>query len=257
MEPEAGARGRDPIRVVLVEPKYEGNVGAVARVCANFGVDDLVAVEGPELTDRAEMMAVHADHLLEDVEYVSSLREALAGSDVAVGFTASVADQTQDHVRDGLSLPDAADRARSMRGRIALAFGREDDGLSLDELELMDLVAKIPVAPDYPSMNLSHAVAVGLYEVATRGRWAPERPASASKEEMEILYATVEHLGREALVREHKLTLILRCLRRVLGRTRLSTWEYHRLMGLFTRTLKAMDAWPVPEVRSRDRSSGD
>jgi tRNA C32,U32 (ribose-2'-O)-methylase TrmJ len=56
-------------------------------------------------------------------------------------------------------------------------------------------------------------------------------------------------MGRQARVREHKLELILRCIRRVLGRTRVSTWEYHRMMGLFTRTLKQMDAWPVPTVK--------
>lgn len=248
MSHEEGFGDRDLFRVVLVEPKYAGNVGATARVCANFGVEDLVIVEGPELTDAADMMAVHADELLAETRNVSTLEEALAGTSVAVGFTAEVADKLQDHVRDGLALPQAADRARAMKGRLALVFGREDDGLSIDELEVMDLVTKIPVDPDYPSMNLSHAVAVGLYELATRGRWTPERPPAASKEELEILFKTLEHMGREARVREHKLKLILRCLRRVLGRTRLSTWEYHRMMGLFTRTLKALDAWPVPEV---------
>jgi TrmH family RNA methyltransferase len=239
---------RDPLRVVLVEPKYEGNVGAVARVCANFGVDDLVIVEGPELTDRAQIMAMHAEELLAKAERVDTLDEALAGTSTAMGFTAKIADKTQDHVRDGLALPDAADRARAMQGRVALVFGREDDGLSVDELEAVDLVTRIPVDADYPSMNLSHAVSVGLYEVAARGRWTPARRKAASKEELEILYATLEHLGRQARVRDHKLTLILRCMRRVFGRTRLSTWEYHRMMGLFTRTLKAMDAWPVPDV---------
>jgi tRNA C32,U32 (ribose-2'-O)-methylase TrmJ len=53
-------------------------------------------------------------------------------------------------------------------------------------------------------------------------------------------------------VRDHKLTLMLRCLRRVFGRTRVSTWEYHRMMGLFTRTLKALDAWPPPDVGDGD-----
>lgn len=245
---------RDPLRVILVEPMYEGNVGAAARVCANFGVDELVIVEGPELTDRANMMAVHADDLLDDAERVDTLEQALEGTHVALGFTAEVAEKTKDHVRDGMALPDAAEHARRMEGKVGLVFGREDDGLSIEELELMDLVTKIPVDPAYPSMNLSHAVAVGLYEVATRGTWEPERPPSATKEEIEILFDTLEHLGQQARVRDHKLELILRCMRRVLGRTRISTWEYHRMMGLFTRTLKAMDAWPVPEVRSRDRS---
>jgi tRNA/rRNA methyltransferase len=249
---QAGLAETDPIRVVLVEPKYEGNVGAVARVCANFGVDDLVLVEGPELTDRAQIMAMHAEDLLEDIQRVDTLEDALAGTNVALGFTAEVADKTKDHVRDGLDLPTAAGKARRMQGTVGLVFGREDDGLFVDELELMDVVTRIPVSETYPSMNLSHAVSVGLYEVAARGRWTPERPAAASKEELEVLYETLEHMGRQARVREHKLELILRCIRRVLGRTRVSTWEYHRMMGLFTRTLKALDAWPPPDVGDGD-----
>ncbi|PSG96543.1 RNA methyltransferase [Thermoplasmatales archaeon SW_10_69_26] len=246
---DRGLEQGERFRVVLVEPKYEGNVGAVARVCANFGVDDLVVVEGPELTDRAQMMAVHADDLLDDAETVDSLEVGLQGTNLAVGFTAQLAGKTQDHVRDGLALPEAADTARRMQGTLALVFGREDDGLSIDELELMDVVTRIPVHEDYPSMNLSHAASVGLYELVARGRWAPERRASATKEQMEILFATLEHVGKQARVRDHKLTLMLRCLRRVFGRTRVSTWEYHRMMGLFTRTLKQMDAWPVPTVK--------
>jgi tRNA/rRNA methyltransferase len=238
------------VRVVLVEPMYEGNVGATARVCANFGVDDLVIVEGPELTDRANMMAVHADELLAKADTVDSIDEALAGTHHSIAFTARTANEGQDHRRDALALPRAAEKARKMNGTVALVFGREDDGLTVTELEDVDLVTRIPVDESYPSMNLSHAVGVGLYEACTRGTWKPFRPASASREELEILFNAVEHLARTSDVREHKIDLIVGCLRRVLGRTRLSTWEYHRLMGLISRALKKLEAWPLP---GRDR----
>jgi tRNA/rRNA methyltransferase len=232
-------------RVVLVEPQYEGNVGAVARVCANFGVDDLVVVEGPELTDRADIMAMHADDLLERARRVDTLEEATEDAHLTVGFTAEPATKPQDHRRSALELPEAADRARAMQGTSALVFGREADGLGLGELTDLDLVSTIPVAPAYPSMNLSHAVAVALYEAAGRDACDPTlRPEAASRRELETLFTAFEELMRETGFREHKLEPALVCLRRVFGRTRLSTWEYHRVMGVLSKALKALDAWP-------------
>lgn len=234
------------LRVVLTEPMYEGNVGATARVCANFGVDDLVVVKGPELTDRAEMMAVHAEDLLKRADQVDGFEDALAGVDLAVGFTAEVSTKPQDHLRSAVPLPEAADRVHAMEGTVALVFGREDDGLRVPELAGVDLVTTIPVDPGYPSMNLSHAVAVALYEIAARDRYdATLRPASASREEIELLFDTFEHMMHASAFREHKIRPAMLCLRRVFGRTRLSTWEYHRIMGVLSRALKEMDAWPA------------
>lgn len=233
------------LRVVLVEPMYEGNVGATARVCANFGVDDLVIVEGPELTDRAKMMAVHAKELLERARRVDTLEQALEKTHYSVGFTAETATRAQDHLRDALALPDAAQRVHAMEGTAALVFGREDDGIELPELEILDAVTTIPVHPGYPSMNLSHAVAVGLYEMAGRGRLDPTfRPEAASRHEMKVLFDTFEHMMIESGFRDHKIKHAMTCIRRVFGRTRVSTWEYHRLMGVLSRALKEMDAWP-------------
>lgn len=233
------------LHIVLVEPMYEGNVGATARVCANFGIDDLVLVEGPELTDRANMMAVHAKDLLDRADRVPSLDAALEGTDYSVGFTAETATRGQDHLRSAVTLPEAARRVHAFEGTAALVFGREDDGLTIPELEAVDLVTTIPVDPGYPSMNLSHAVAVALYEIAGRDRYDPPyRPESASRHEMKVLFDTFEHMMIESGFREHKITHAMVCLRRVFGRTRLSTWEYHRIMGVLSRALKAMDAWP-------------
>ncbi len=231
--------------MVLVEPQYEGNVGAVARVCANFGVDDLVIVKGPELTDPARMMAVHAKSLLEQADEVESLAEALAGTELSLGFTAETATKPQDHLRDALALPEAAAPVHRMEGRTALVFGREDQGLSVEELKAVDLVAFIPVDPGYASMNLSHAVSVALYELSTRGRFRPLAPQGASRDELELLFAALEQMARAGGMRKHKVAPTMICLRRVFGRTRLSTWEYHRMMGVISKGLKSMGAWPI------------
>ncbi len=236
---------RVPFRVVLVEPRYEGNVGAVARVCANFGAEDLFIVEGPELTDRARIMSMHAEELLETATWTSSLDDALDGTDLSIAFTAEPSQKPQDHRRSALPLPEAAHRAHALTGRTALVFGREDDGLYLPELSRLDIVSTIPVHEGYPSMNLSHAVAVALYEVLGRDRYDPTyRPDAASGHEMRVLFDTFERMMIESGFRDHKIEPTMVCLRRIFGRTRLSTWEYHRLMGVLSKALKSMDAWP-------------
>ncbi len=232
-------------RVILVEPRYEGNVGATARVCANYGVEDLVIVDGPELTDRANIMSMHADELLDDARHVNTLKDALKGAHLSIGFTAEPGEKPQDHRRGALPLAQAADIAHSMQGRTALVFGREDDGLLLPELSSLDNIATIPVHPGYPSLNLSHAVAIALYEVQGRDRYETTlQPASATRDEIDLLLDTFEHMMIESGFRDHKMEPAMICLRRIFGRTRLSTWEYHRVMGVLSKALKAMDAWP-------------
>lgn len=240
---------RTRLRVVLVGPKYAGNVGSVARVCANFGVEDLVLVEAPELTREARIMAVHAYELIERAPRVDTLAAALGGCDLVVGLTALTAGKEQDHLRLGLSLPDAAARIHAMDGLTALVFGREDYGLYNHELAACDLVTQIPSSPDYPSMNLSHAVAVTLYECAGRDRYKPFAPRAASNEETERMLATLDHLLRQTKMRPHKRRPSVLAVRRLVGRGRVSVWDYHRIMGVLADTLKTMDAWPPLEER--------
>ncbi len=244
-----GTGDRSDLRVVLVEPRYAANVGSVARVCANFGVTDLVITGDLELTDPARIMSVHAEALLDEAERVPDLAAGLSPADSVVGFTAITSEDANDHLRDGLTLPQLADRLPRMDQRTALVFGREDYGLFNDELAACDIVCEIPVHPEYTSMNLSHAVAVVLYEVVGRQRPPPPAPKAATNEEIERMLRHAEALARRCRFRDHKILPTLLALRRVVGRAQLSSLEYHRLMGLLSKALKELEAWPVPDER--------
>ncbi len=244
-----GEEDRPDLRVVLVEPRYAANVGSVARVCANFGVSDLVIIGDIELTDPARIMSVHAEDLLDQADRVPDLATALGTCDVTVGFTAITSDDPNDHLRDGLTLPQLTARLPRMDQRTALVFGREDYGLYNDELAALDIVCEIPVHPAYPSMNLSHAAAVALYEIAGRSRAPPPAPKAATNAEVERMLLHAEALARRCRFRDHKILPTLLALRRVVGRAQLSSLEYHRLMGLLSKALKELEAWPVPDER--------
>ncbi|RLG13866.1 MAG: hypothetical protein DRN71_04040 [Candidatus Nanohalarchaeota archaeon] len=149
--------------VVLVEPESDGNIGFVARVMKNFGVKDLVLVNPKApLTDDVKAYSMHGYDVYEQSKRVRSV-DCLGKFDVVVGFSAKVG------CGSGLLRHPVALKELSgvISGRnAALVFGRESNGLSNDELLMCDIISTIPAVLEYPTMNLSHAVCVVLYELA-------------------------------------------------------------------------------------------
>jgi len=155
-----------PLCVVLVEPAGPLNVGSVARLCANFGVDDLrlVAPRCDPNAPEAQRMAVHGRSVLAAARLYPTLLEAVTDCHRVVTTAGRI-----DHGNIPLAPPEAvlawAISGSSMQP-LALVFGREDHGLTNEELRLSQRVISLLSDDTYPSLNLSHAVAVVLHEVA-------------------------------------------------------------------------------------------
>jgi tRNA/rRNA methyltransferase len=224
------------IRVILVEPGQEGNVGSVCRAMKNFGFSDLCLVKPCPLRDFAKAMASHAQDLLEEAVKVDTLAEALDGVDLLVGTTGKQGNQSKHDgfIREHLRVPcftpsELRTMLEDKSGTVAILFGREDHGLSAEELERCDVVVNIPTSDDYPVMNLSHAVAIVLYELAgTSGG----EIALAGGELLELLYQHVEQLLVEVNHPDHKRDKTLLMVRRILGRAMINSREYYTLMGV-------------------------
>ncbi|WP_456396620.1 RNA methyltransferase [Thermococcus sp.] len=150
--------------VILVEPEYQMNIGFVARAMKNFGVGELILVNPPEIRGEAYKFAMHARDVLEAAKIVESLEDALAAVDLAVGTTA-IAGKKYIAERAPITPRELKQKLEEYPGKVGLFFGRESRGLENEELELMDLTVRIPASEAYPTMNLSHAVAVVLYEL--------------------------------------------------------------------------------------------
>ncbi len=181
---------------MLVRPRVPENVGAAARVLRNFGHDDWVLVD-PGRLDRevARRMAVGAEDLLDAVPVVERLDEALAACAWVVG-TESRRVRGRPPL-DPAGLAEAVAEA-SPRGRTALVFGGERDGLRAGELTRCDAVSRIPSRPPQPSLNLAQAVAVyafALRPAEARPAGPGARPAAADDGEL----LRVEEALREAL----------------------------------------------------------
>lgn len=237
----------DRLTVVLVEPAYSGNVGHAARSMMNFGVTRLALVNPVRMDEEGRNRAVHAQRVLDEARHFASFREAADEFDYLVAFSARVSPQDKSHLRNPVPFQAVAPALAAIDGRIALVFGREADGLFNDEVEACDAIAKIPTSPMYPSLNLSHAVTVALYELF-REAYPVHTLSSASHRDKELLHrthaATLDALGFPGYRRD--VTSMM--FRRVIGRAGLTRWEYHRMMGVFSTTLKRLGKWPVKDL---------
>jgi tRNA/rRNA methyltransferase len=154
------------VRVILVEPKLAENIGAVARVLKNFGFGELYLVKPPALTEKMFWVASHAEDVLRASTVVSNLDDAIAGSKLVVGTTAKTGISANRHLRKPLFSPrELIAKVADGEGLLALLFGPEDRGLLNEELVHCDLLVSIPTSAAYPVLNLSHAVAIVLYEL--------------------------------------------------------------------------------------------
>lgn len=158
------------VRIVLVEPAGALNIGSVARVMKNMGLRHLVLVN-PQCdlgSAEARQMAVKANDILEASEVVATLPEALIGCQRAIATTGAdrrtALNVTLEHPR--AALPWLLEGRSPTPIASALIFGREDRGLTKEELNYAQRFVQIPTSADYLSLNLAQAVAICCYELA-------------------------------------------------------------------------------------------
>jgi tRNA/rRNA methyltransferase len=159
------------IQLVLVEPAGPLNIGSVARLCANFGIEGLrlVAPRCDPLGAEARRMAVHGEALLEAASLFPSLEDALADCRRVVACSGRLegAPLPLQPPADALGwlLQEQRPPSLAPQSPLALVFGREDRGLSNDELLRAGRLLTLSTDPAYTSLNLSHAVALVLHEL--------------------------------------------------------------------------------------------
>jgi TrmH family RNA methyltransferase len=154
------------IHIVLVEPKYDGNIGSTARAMKNFGFENLVLINPCEIGLECQKMAMHAEDIVKSAMTFSDLNEFLKNIQVVVGTTGILNLNEKAHIRNPISPKELSEKLSSKNESTAILLGREDFGLTNNELALCDLVVSIPTSKNYPVMNISHAAAVIMYELS-------------------------------------------------------------------------------------------
>lgn len=218
-------------RVVLIKPRTEGNVGAVARAMGNFGFRELWMVDPCPLTDEAYKRAKHASFILDGARNVPTMEEALEGASLVVGTSGIVTPGEKHFIRIPITPRELAEKLNGYRGTIAILFGREDLGLSQEELMSCDLLVHIPTAEDYPVLNLSHAVSIVLYELRLTGV-STTGPTKTNELEREKLSEFFTDLLRAIDYPDFRMEKTEIMFRRLMGRAVPTKWEFHTIMGV-------------------------
>ena len=147
--------------IVLVRPRVPGNLGSVARAAKNFEVADVRLIEPACRPDEeSEMLASGADDVLQGMRRCSTLLEAVAEFDAVVA-TSSLRGRSEQRWLSLRELPDFLD-SLPPAARVAYVFGPERSGLTEEERSRASATLTLPTAAAFPTMNLSHAVAVVL-----------------------------------------------------------------------------------------------
>ncbi len=153
----------DSIRIILVNTSHPGNIGAAARAMKNMGLSKLTLVEPKDYPSlEAINRAVGAVDILDNVVIADDLKQAVSGCVWVAGTSARLRTIEWPILNPRECVQKSLEHIE--QGEIAIVFGRENSGLSNEELEQCNALLHIPTNPDFSSLNLAAAVQVVCYE---------------------------------------------------------------------------------------------
>ena len=241
------------LSVVLVEPETPGNIGSVARVMKNFGVRQLLLVNPKcDYSDgEAYGRAMHARDILKKAVVVKDF-SYLKKFDYVVGTTAALGSDynvlrspiTPDQLSEQLQRSKGGSSGIVKSAKIALVFGREGTGLTSKEIGKCDLVVTIPASKKYRALNLSHAVAIVIYELfkfSKSVKLASHIPL-ASRHEKRVAISMVNEIlaGMDFAFDSKKKTQGL-VWSRLINKSFLTRREMYALLGFLRKVIKMVN----------------
>lgn len=220
--------------VIFVEPESSGNIGSLARVMRNFGLENLILVKPKcEINGETRAMATNAFDVVEKARVVKSFKQISKEFDFIVGTTG----RTNPHY-DGIRAyitPRELNKAIKTSGKIALVFGRESAGLGNDELSLCDVVVSIRTNPKSPVLNITHAAAIIFYELFAKQE---SSIMMADKKQKELLMRKFEESIKDTESAKDRKFLV-KAFRNVIGRAFIADREAQALTGAFEKIRKS------------------
>ncbi|MEL9998627.1 MAG: RNA methyltransferase [Thermoplasmata archaeon] len=220
------------IYVIFVSPKYQGNIGSLARIMKNFDLEDLILVNPQtEINDEAYKYAMHGDNILKNAKIVQAFDEAIKSMNLVIG-TSGISTMSEKHfLRIPKSPEEVAEIISKYNGNVAIVFGREDIGLLNEELEKVDIFLHIKASEKYPVLNITHAAAIIFYEIFKKNLNI-EGPRMAEREDLDRLYNIFVDIIEKTRYPEHKKKNTYRMIKKIIGRAGITSWEYHVLIGV-------------------------
>jgi len=237
------------ITIVLISPETPGNIGAIARIMANFDAKKLVIINpkcnvlAKESLDRAS----HAKNILKKAVIINEKDNSVIQKKVRkmgnhiIATTAKLAND-YNILRTAENINDILPKLAKKDSEIVLLFGRESSGLSNRELEFADFTMTIPAAKKYSVLNLSHAVSVCLYELYqshNSKKIKENNPRQAKEKEITQLNNLInETINKMSFIRESQDKTLRLTWKKVISKLMLTRRETFALIGYFKKLLK-------------------
>ena len=214
--------------IIAQEWKTPGNVGALARVMNNFDFHNLILLnpQCDHLCKEALDRSTYAKDILREAKVVDELNY-----DVLIGTTSALG---SDYNIRRIPIKPEQLATMDLRGKIGLMIGREGDGLTNEELAKCDIVVTIPTSKNYPTMNVSHASAILLYELFIHSdkEKVDDHIKFATKEDKERLELLMEEkLRKMSFTTEDKRETQRRVWKKLIGKSNLTKREIMALYG--------------------------
>jgi TrmH family RNA methyltransferase len=239
--------------IVLSQPEHAGNIGSIARLMKNFNFNNLVVFNPIESTAtirsrHTQGFAMHGKDILLNADiieldnqndHLNEYKELMLKFDLIIATTAK--GMHYKNIRRLATFPRDLQLPISQTPlNIALVFGKESHGLTNEEIEVADLLIRIPSNDDYPTLNLSHACGIILYEIynkihnITLGRGI--KPVLlANKKDKQILYNIIKSIIRSIRVRTYKAENVIFAFKNVFERAFVSKKELNLILGIFSK----------------------
>lgn len=246
--------GSAPI-LVLVAPQDIVNIGSAVRIAKNFGIE-LVRLVQPAIFDawRIEGIAHSTADVIERITIHDTLEAAIADCHWTVALTARERTAKRTVYRPRAAAAELV--ARAANGPAAFVVGREDKGLSNDELDRCTALVTVPTNPAHKSLNMAQAVAIMAYEtwLARGGEGRPIKPPrkSADPAPMELqerLFADWEQaLSAIEFFKTRQTDHVMRSFREVLFRAELDGREASLIRAMGIEVVRYLERKGLREV---------
>ncbi len=228
----------DRIRIVMVNTSHPGNIGSAARAMKTMGLSQLYLVDPYKYPHpKADEMASNAINVLANAKVVATVEEAIADCSLVIGTSA----RSRKIPWPLIAPRELAEKAsrESQHHQVAILFGREDSGLTNEELQLCHFHVQIPANPEYSSLNIASAIQVIAYELRVASLTEAETQEwdcrVATAEEMERLFEHLQAVLVEIdFLKESAPRQLMARLRRLYLRARPDVMEMNILRGMLT-----------------------
>ncbi len=224
------------VSVTLVEPKGPVNVGHIARLVQNFGVERLYLVEPKVDLSVAAVYASHASEVLDDAT-VTSFEKVRRENELLVATTAVRASRKSNVVRRTVGLDRLHDILASARTS-SIVFGRDSTGLTNEEIGMCDLTATIDASPAYRSLNIGHAAAIVLYVASRRGRG---RSVNQGRRAREVFARSFYELAAASNMPRHKTRNLFEAAKRAAAGSELTDVQLNMFSGVYRKAVSNME----------------